>query len=47
MLDFSRAALAAKAEPVPAGIYDLRITSAEATTSGSGHTSLLLIGRGR
>jgi len=44
MLDFSRAALAAKAEPVPAGTYDLRIASAEASTSGSGHTSLALAG---
>ncbi len=46
MLDFSRAALAAKAEPVPAGTYDLKIATAEATTSGSGHTSLM-IGRDR
>src|SRR3712207_3250445 len=44
MLDFSRAALAAKAEPVPAGIYDLKIATAEATTSGSGHTSLMITG---
>src|SRR3954447_10726370 len=44
MLDFTSAALAAKAEPVPAGIYDLTIASAEASTSGSGHTSLNLAG---
>ncbi len=44
MLDFSRAALAAKAEPVPAGTYDFKIATAEATTSGSGHTSLALTG---
>jgi hypothetical protein len=44
MLDFSRAALAARAEPVPAGTYDLKIATAEATTSGSGHTSLMIIG---
>jgi hypothetical protein len=44
MLDFSRAALAAKAEPVPAGTYDLKIATAEATTSGSGHTSLMITG---
>jgi Protein of unknown function (DUF669) len=43
MINLTRAALA-KAEPVPAGIYDIRITSAEATTSGSGHTSLMLTG---
>jgi hypothetical protein len=44
MLDFSRAALAAKADPVPAGTYDLKIATAEATTSGSGHTSLTITG---
>jgi hypothetical protein len=44
MLDFTRAALAARAEPVPAGAYDLRIASAEASTSGGGHTSLALAG---
>jgi hypothetical protein len=44
MLDFSRAALAAKAEPVPAGTYDLQFASAEAATSGSGHTSLHIVG---
>ena len=44
MLDFSRAALAAKAEPVPAGTYDLRLTDAEVATSGSGHTSLAVTG---
>ena len=44
MIDLTRAALAAKAEPVPAGTYDLEITSAEANTSGSGHTSLSLTG---
>ena len=44
MLDFAREALAAKAEPVPAGAHDLRIASAEVTTSGSGHTSLSLTG---
>ena len=43
MINLTRAALA-KAEPVPAGIYDLRIATAEATTSGSGHTSLMLAG---
>jgi hypothetical protein len=44
MIDFTRAALAAKAEPIPAGTYDLRIATAEATTSGSGHTSLTITG---
>jgi hypothetical protein len=34
MLDFSRAALAAKAEPVPAGTYDLEIATAGVSTSG-------------
>jgi hypothetical protein len=44
MLDFSRAALAAKAEPIPAGTYDLKITDAETSTSGSGHTLLAIAG---
>ena len=43
-ISFTRAALAAKAEPVPHGTYDLTIVSAEASTSGSGHTSLNLAG---
>ena len=44
MFDFTKAALAARAEPVPPGAYDLRIASAEASTSGSGHTSLAVAG---
>ncbi len=44
MIDLSKAALA-KAEPVPPGIYDLEITSAEASTSASGHTSLNVMGK--
>ncbi len=44
MLDFSKVALAAKADPVPAGTYDVKIATAEATTSGSGHTSLTITG---
>ena len=44
MIDFTKAALAARAEPVPPGTYDLRIASAEATTSDSGHTSLAVAG---
>ena len=44
MFDFTKAALAARAEPVPPGAYDLRIASAEASTSGFGHTSLAVAG---
>jgi hypothetical protein len=44
MLDFTSGGLARTAEPVPGGIYDLKITDAETSTSGSGHTSLRIAG---
>jgi hypothetical protein len=43
MFDFTKSGLS-RAEPVPPGIYDITIATADATTSGAGHTSLLLAG---
>ena len=44
MLDFTSDGLARASEPVPSGTYDLTLTDAEATTSGSGHTFLAVTG---